>query len=70
MNQDTQVIIPAKVDLSKSIRTFKSGSEVELFYRFVNDNDLRREAGIMLNVLISGLRRMKKRKPQANKQVQ
>ena len=68
MNQDTQVIIPAKVDLSKSIRTFKSGSEVELFYRFVNDNDLRREAGIMLNVLISGLRRMKKRKTSGTKQ--
>jgi len=70
MNQDIQVISPVKVDLSKNIRTFKSGSEVELFYRFVNDNDLRREAGIMLNVLISGLRRMKKRKPQGNKQLQ
>ena len=32
-------------------RNFRSAVDIENFYRFVNDNDLRREAKIMLELI-------------------
>lgn len=37
----------------KTPRNFRTAIDIENFYRFVNDNDLRREAKIMLELLQS-----------------
>jgi len=37
----------------KTPRNFRTAIDIENFYRFVNDNDLRREAKIMLELIQS-----------------
>ena len=41
----------AVVEGPKTPRNFRTAIDIENFYRFVNDNDLRREAKIMLEVI-------------------
>ena len=40
-------------NLPKSPRNFRSSIDIENFYRFVHENDLRREARIMLELIQS-----------------
>ncbi|MBC7430281.1 MAG: hypothetical protein H7336_16830 [Bacteriovorax sp.] len=48
-----QTIIEAEVvaEGPKTPRNFRTAIDIENFYRFVNDNDLRREAKIMLELI-------------------
>ncbi|MBY0414514.1 MAG: hypothetical protein K2Q18_10125 [Bdellovibrionales bacterium] len=41
----------AVVESPKTPRNFRTAIDIENFYRFVNDNDLRREAKIMLELI-------------------
>ena len=41
----------AVVEGPKTPRNFRTAIDIENFYRFVNDNDLRREAKIMLELI-------------------
>jgi len=45
-----------------TLRNFRKSPEVENFYRFVNENDLRREAHLMLGVIVSKITQKKKKK--------
>lgn len=44
-NTEAEVVGP------KTPRNFRTAIDIENFYRFVNDNDLRREAKIMLELI-------------------
>lgn len=39
------------IEAPKTPRNFRSAVDIEAFYRFVNDNDLRREAKIMFELI-------------------
>jgi hypothetical protein len=41
------------VEGPKTPRNFRSAVDIENFYRFVNDNDLRKEAKVMLEMIQS-----------------
>jgi hypothetical protein len=51
--EDTMSIIEteAVVEGPKTPRNFRTAIDIENFYRFVNDNDLRKEAKIMLELI-------------------
>ncbi len=46
---------------TKTIKNFRSIPEIEAFYRFVNNNDLRREAKLILEVVMNKIAEMRKR---------
>jgi hypothetical protein len=46
---------------AKGIKNFRSNVDIENFYRFINENDLRREATVMLEFVHSKLAKPKKR---------
>ena len=48
----------------KIVRSFRSSPEVENFYRFIYDNGMRREAHMMLSVVVSHFKKKRKRKVQ------
>jgi hypothetical protein len=41
----------AVIESPKTPRNFRTAIDIENFYRFVNDNDLRKEAKIMLEII-------------------
>ncbi|MEC7182770.1 MAG: hypothetical protein VXW15_08660 [Bdellovibrionota bacterium] len=45
-----------------TLRNFRKSPEVENFYRFISENDLRREAQMILEVITSKLAQKKKKK--------
>ena len=45
-----------------TLRNFRKSPEVENFYRFISENDLRREALMVLEVITSKLAQKKKKK--------
>ena len=45
-----------------TLRNFRKSPEVENFYRFISENDLRREALMILEVITSKLAQKKKKK--------
>lgn len=47
LNTETEVVVEGP----KTPRNFRTAIDIENFYRFVNDNDLRREAKIMLELI-------------------
>ena len=47
LNTEAEVV----VESPKTPRNFRTAIDIENFYRFVNDNDLRREAKIMLELI-------------------
>jgi hypothetical protein len=47
VNTETEVVVEGP----KTPRNFRTAIDIENFYRFVNDNDLRREAKIMLELI-------------------
>ena len=46
----------------KTPRNFRTAIDIENFYRFVHENGLRREAGMMLEYAIDRLRKARKNK--------
>lgn len=48
---ETEVTLDNSKEGPKTPRNFRTAIDIENFYRFVNDNDLRREAKIMLEVI-------------------
>lgn len=59
------------VENPKTPKNFRSAIDIENFYRFVNENDLRREAKIMFELIqskvISAIKKRKKDVKAANK---
>ncbi len=45
-----------------TLRNFRKSPEVENFYRFISENDLRREAQMILEVITSKIAQKKKKK--------
>jgi hypothetical protein len=48
---ETEVALDNSKEGPKTPRNFRTAIDIENFYRFVNDNDLRREAKIMLEII-------------------
>jgi hypothetical protein len=64
---ETEVV----VESPKTPRNFRTAIDIENFYRFVNDNDLRKEAKIMLEIIqakvMASVKKKKKEVKAANK---
>lgn len=54
----------------KSLRNFRHNTDIEGFYRFVKDNDLRREAKMILEVISKRNNQNKKKKKRSKKALQ
>jgi hypothetical protein len=53
---------PAKISLTAAqLKAFKSGVEVESFYRFVHENSLRNETKILLDIVVKRLKKKTKK---------
>ena len=56
------------VENPKTPRNFRTAIDIENFYRFVNDNDLRKEAKIMLEIIHQKvMTQVKKKRKENNK---
>ena len=51
LGTETEVALDNLKEGPKTPRNFRTAIDIENFYRFVNDNDLRREAKIMLEII-------------------
>ncbi len=51
LGTETEVALDISKEGPKTPRNFRTAIDIENFYRFVNDNDLRREAKIMLELI-------------------
>lgn len=64
---ETEVV----VESPKTPRNFRTAIDIENFYRFVNDNDLRKEAKIMFEIIqakvLASVKKKKKEVKAANK---
>ena len=52
----------AKTEAGIAMKTLKSNSEVENFYRFIQENNLRSEAYILMKTVLDSINPKKKRK--------
>ena len=52
----------ASSDPQAGLRSFKKSTEIENLYRFINDNNLRREAKMILELVCQKLNVKKKKK--------
>ena len=57
----TEVEINTTVDSTKSIKSFRKSKDLEDFYRFINENGLRREAHQALEFIVGRLVKPKKK---------
>ncbi len=55
------------IEAPKTPRNFRTAIDIENFYRFVNENDLRREAKIMLEIIHSKVMATIKKKRKESK---
>jgi hypothetical protein len=55
------------VETTKAPRNFRTAIDIENFYRFVNENDLRKEAKIMLELISTKVLGTAKRKRKDSK---
>jgi hypothetical protein len=62
VKEEVKVIDAPVVPESRGFKSFRNTLEVENFYRFIHDNDLRREAKIMLEFIQSKLVTTKKKR--------
>jgi hypothetical protein len=60
----------AQANANKVSGNFRHSDDIQNFYRFVNENNLRREAKTLLEVIYSKLQVKKKRRRGAKKVVQ
>lgn len=49
-------------ETNKALKGFKSAADIENFYRFVYENDLRREAKMVLHAIASAAKQSSKKK--------
>ena len=63
VNTETEAVVEGP----KTPRNFRTAIDIENFYRFVNDNDLRREAKIMLELIQQKVMITVKKKKKENK---
>jgi hypothetical protein len=49
-------------EVSAAIKAFKASGEVENFYRFIHENNLRTEANTLMKLVLKSLTGSKKRK--------
>ena len=63
LGTETEVVIESP----KTPRNFRSAIDIENFYRFVNDNDHRKEAKIMLEIIQSKVLATVKKKKKESK---
>ncbi len=59
--KEKEVGAESLADGAKSIKTFRKSKELEDFYRFINENGLRREAHHALDFIHSKLQKPKKK---------
>ncbi|ATH08808.1 hypothetical protein BIY24_12875 [Halobacteriovorax marinus] len=52
---------------SKGIRNFRTAADIENFYRFIQDNGLRREASLVLSAIVGNLRQKEKKETRKKK---
>mgnify|MGYP000734177084 FL=1 len=52
---------------NKGLRNFRSAADIENFYRFVQDNGLRREAQLVLSAIVSKLKAKEKKETRKKK---
>lgn len=48
-------------DVVKTVTSFRNAEELQTFYRFVNDNGLRREANMLLSQVLAKIAPKKRR---------
>ena len=48
-------------NVPKVLKSFRSLSDVENFYRFINENSLRREAKMIFELIVSKVKKPKKK---------
>ena len=65
MTQQTDQI--QKTEVGKTIRNFRNASDIEGFYRFLSDNNLRREARMVLGVVVNGMKKISTRRKNKKK---
>ena len=62
----SKVVVPeekiAVVPEVMTLKNFRSNADIENFYRFIHDNGLRREAGMMMEYAMDKLRKARKLK--------
>lgn len=54
------------VEAAKAPRNFRTAIDIENFYRFVNENDLRKEAKVMLEMVFQKVMQQAKKKRKEN----
>lgn len=71
----TKPVVPAPVDDKAAaapevmtLKNFRSNADIENFYRFIHDNNLRREASMMMEYAMDKLRKARKSKRAAKLQ--
>lgn len=52
----------SQTEPTRNFRNFRNIPEIESFYRFINDNDLRREAKIVLEHVLNQMKANRKKK--------
>jgi hypothetical protein len=67
VTENGELVLP---EAKAAVRNFRSSTDIENFYRFVHENDLRREARLILELIHSKMTVKKERKPRAKKQLQ
>lgn len=51
-----------QTETTKALKGFKSAADIENFYRFIYENDLRREAKMVLHAITAAAKQGSKRK--------
>ncbi|MCP4912570.1 MAG: hypothetical protein GY909_05585 [Oligoflexia bacterium] len=59
-----------KTEAGKNFKSFRTSDELEAFYRFVHENDLRREAKMALEYLVDKIKPAPKKRGRAKKVLQ
>lgn len=70
MKNEEESKTQAQIHASGSIKGFKNTTEVENFYRFVHDNNLRDEARVLMEVALKSITPAKKRGRKKSKTLQ
>lgn len=52
---------------NKGIRNFRTAADIENFYRFVQDNGLRREAHLVFSAIVTKLKQKEKKETRKKK---
>ncbi len=59
--------VTVQTEAERTFKNFRTIPEIENFYRFVHDNDLRREALMALSAIVSKAQSQRKKKSRSKK---